>query len=94
MPGTFMHVFRRQVTVPRQGTRSSCRAYLTIVRRGNGNGVLPKVRDIFFGGFQSSCPLEDAISQFVAARQLCALPVTVHCRQRKTYGVYRLEVDG
>ncbi len=89
MPGAFMHVFRRQVTVPRQGTRSSCRAYLTIVRRGSGNGSVT-----FFGGFQSSCPLEDAIAQFVAARQLCGFPMTVHCRQCKMYGIYRLEVDG
>jgi len=42
-----MHVFRRQVTVPRQGTRSSCRAYLTIVRRGNGNGSVTEATRYF-----------------------------------------------
>ncbi len=47
MPGAFMHVFRRQVTVPRQGTRSSCRAYLTIVRRGSGNGSVTEVTRYF-----------------------------------------------
>ena len=40
--------------------------------------VLPELRHVFVDGFDTSGPTQEAISQFVAARQLSGQPVTVH----------------
>ena len=40
--------------------------------------VLPELRHVFVDGFDPSGPIQEAIAQFVAARQLSGHPVTVH----------------
>ena len=49
-------------------------------------GVLPALENIFLEGFQSSRPVQEAIGQFVAARQLSGRPVaTFHWNIRQRF---------
>ena len=45
--------------------------------------VLPALQNLFFQGYQSPGPIQEAIEQFVIARQLSGCPVAVHNWERK-----------
>ena len=46
-------------------------------------GVMPVLRNIFLVEFEPSWPTEDAMEQFVIARQLFGCPVAVYYRGRR-----------
>jgi hypothetical protein len=53
--------------------------------------VLPELQNIFLEGQQPSGPIQNAIGQFVAVRQLSGHPVAVHHRDRGRYWHMRAE---
>jgi hypothetical protein len=44
----------------------------------DANFGLPALQNIFIEGLRRSGPVQEAIGQFVSARQLCGLPVAIH----------------
>jgi len=40
--------------------------------------VLPTLQNLFIEGLEPSGPIQEALGQFVAARQLSGLPVVIH----------------
>ena len=51
---------------------------LQIIAKGNTTEVVPVLQNIFFEEPKSFWPVQEAIRQFVAARQLTGCPVAVH----------------
>jgi len=49
-----------------------------LVAQETATEELPALQNIFMEGLRRSGPVQEAIGQFVSARQLCGLPVTVH----------------
>jgi hypothetical protein len=45
---------------------------------GNVTGVLPRLQNLFLKELQLSMPIQEAVGQFIAARQLSGHPVNVY----------------
>jgi hypothetical protein len=93
----FFHLFTtvKKVTLKSEHSVQIVAPALQELAGEGATEVLPALQNLFLytGDWQPSEPVKEAIEQFVAARQLCSHPVTVHygVRHRSSSPMLRLE---
>ena len=81
MAGTITPIRRSEESLPiRRICTTYCAAFVLVLQElvgGRTTGVLPILQNIFLEGLRPSGPVQEAIGQFVAARQVAGHPVIV-----------------